>query len=148
MSFYHPDRSLPRRFGLVQASFLQIEGLPFAEVLSEDEIQQAFADEGVDFAQEEDEIYTPPLTLWAFLSQVLHKGEQRSCVAAVSRVLVLLVAPGREPCSKNTGAYCRTRAKLPEKTRRPARPRCSEKCSINSHRVTFCWRIAATAASS
>jgi hypothetical protein len=46
---------------------------------------------------------------------VLHKGEQRSCVAAVSRVVVLLVALGREPCAKNTGAYCRARAKLPEK---------------------------------
>ncbi|RPH74217.1 MAG: IS4 family transposase [Hyphomicrobiales bacterium] len=115
MSFYHPDRSLPRRFGLIQASFLQSEGLPFAEVLSEAQIQQAFADEGVDFAQEEDEIYTPPLTLWGFLSQVLHKGEQRSCMAAVSRILVLLVVLGREPCAKNTGAYCRARAKLPEK---------------------------------
>ena len=115
MSFSSPDRSLPRRFGLIQASFLQSEGLPFADVLPEDEIQQAFAEEGVDFAQEEDEIYTPPLTLWAFLSQVLHKGAQRSCVAAVSRVVVLLVALGREPCAKNTGAYCRARAKLPEK---------------------------------
>jgi hypothetical protein len=46
---------------------------------------------------------------------VLHKGEQRSCMAAVSRILVLLVALGREPCAKNTGAYCRARAKLPEK---------------------------------
>jgi hypothetical protein len=114
MSFYRPDRSLPRRFGLIQASFLQSEGLPFAEVLSEDEIHQAFADEGVEFAQEEDEIYTPSLTLWGFLSQVLHTGRQRSCTAAVSRVIVLLVALGREPCAKNTGAYCRARAKLPE----------------------------------
>jgi len=29
-------------------------------------------------------------TLWAFLSQVLFKGEQRSCIAAVARVIVLL----------------------------------------------------------
>jgi hypothetical protein len=100
---------------LIPTCFLQSPGLPFAEVLSEQEIQRAFADEGVDFAQEEDEIYTPPLTLWAFLSQVLHQGTQRSCVAAVSRVIVLLVALGREPCAKNTGAYCRARAKLPEK---------------------------------
>jgi len=34
--------------------------------------------------------------------------------AAVSRVLVLLVALGRKPCAKNSGAYCRSRAKLPE----------------------------------
>ena len=110
MSFYRPDRSLPGRFRLVQASFLQSEGLPFADVLPEETIQQAFDEAGVDFAQEEDEIYKPPLTVWASLSQVLHKGEQRSCMAAVSRVLVLLVALGREPCAKNTGAYCRARA--------------------------------------
>ncbi len=114
MSFYHADSSVQHRFCLIQASFLQSEGLPFADVLSEEEIEGAFADAGVDFAQEDDEIYTPPLTLWAFLSQVLHKAEQRSCMAAVSRILVLLVALGREPCSKNTGAYCRARAKLPE----------------------------------
>jgi putative transposase len=53
------------------------------------------------------------VTLWAFLSQVLFKAEQRSCLAAVSRVLVLLVALGRPPCAKNTGAYCRARAKIP-----------------------------------
>jgi putative transposase len=94
-------------------AFLQHTGLAFAEALSEETIQQAFADEGVNFAQEEGDVYTPALTLWAFLSQVLFKGEQRSCLAAVSRVVVLLVALGREPCSDNTGAYCRARAKIP-----------------------------------
>ena len=44
---------------------------------------------------------------------MLHKGEQRSCVAAV-RDVVLLVSLGRKPPSSNTDAYCRTRAKLPE----------------------------------
>ena len=63
--------------------------------------------------KEDDEVYTPPVTLWAFLSQVLFKGEQRSCAAAVGRVVVLLVALGKE-LSDNTGAYCRARAKLPE----------------------------------
>ena len=60
-----------------------------------------------------DEIYTPPIALWALLSQVLFKEEQRSCAAAVSRIVVLLVALGQQPPSGNTGAYCRARAKLP-----------------------------------
>src|ERR1051326_4515853 len=51
--------------------------------------------------------------LLACLSQVLVKGEMRSCLAAVGRVIVLCVALGRKPCSDNTGAYCRARAKLP-----------------------------------
>jgi hypothetical protein len=99
-------------FRLVLRSFLQHAGLPFAEALPETTIQQAFANEGAHFAQDERDVYTPALTLWAFLSQVLFKGEQRSCRAAVARV-VMLVALSRGSCSDNTGAYCRARAKLP-----------------------------------
>lgn len=114
MSFYHGRKLLPQRFRLVLASVLQADGLPFSEVLPEEQIQQVFDEQGGSFAQEDDKVYTPPVTLWAFLSQVLHKAEQRSCLAAVSRVLVLLVALGRAPCAKKTGAYCRARGKLPE----------------------------------
>ena len=117
MSFYHGCKTLTHRFRLVLASFLQSDGLPFGDVLPEEEIERAFAEEGISFISadsEEDAIYTPPLTLWGFLSQMLHKGEQRSCAAAVARVVVLLVSLGREPPSSNTGAYCRARAKLPE----------------------------------
>jgi len=108
------SRLLPRRFRLILASFLQRPGLPFADALTEESIQSAFDAEGVSFAADDDNIYTPALTLWAFLSQVLFKGEHRSCVAAVARVMVLLVALERGPCSTNTGAYCRARAKLSE----------------------------------
>jgi putative transposase len=104
-----------RRFQLVRSSFLQQDGLPFADVLPEAHIQAVFDAEGVQFAQAEEDVYTPPVTLWAFLSQMLFKGEQRSCTAAVARVVVLLVALGRRPPSDNTGDYCRARAKLPER---------------------------------
>jgi hypothetical protein len=114
MSLYHNRSNLSRRFHLVLASFLQHDGLPFADVLPERQIEEAFAEGGANFAKEEECIYTPAITLWAFLSQVLFKDEQRSCLAAVSRVLVLLVALERKPCDKNSGAYCRARAKLPE----------------------------------
>ncbi len=113
MAFSPSVDSLPARFRLVLNSFLQQPGLPFADVLREDHIQAAFDEQGIAFAQEEDEIYTPQLTLWASLSQVLFQGEQRSCLAAVSRVIVLLISLGQEPPSDNTGAYCRARAKLP-----------------------------------
>jgi Transposase DDE domain len=101
------------RFGLVLRSFLQHRGLPFAQALPEETIQQAFDDEGVSFGQGDGDVYTPALTLWAFLSQVLFKDEQRSCLAAVARVIVLLVALGKRPCADDSGAYCRARAKLP-----------------------------------
>src|SRR5713226_3079600 len=113
MSFYQPAKALPQRFRLVLSSFMQHAGSRFADVLPEETIQQAFVDEDKLFAQGDEDVYTPAITLWAFLSQVLFKEEQRSCVAAVSRVIVLCVALGRGPCSDNTGAYCRARAELP-----------------------------------
>lgn len=118
MGFYSPARLLPQRFRLVLSSFLQSPVLPFANVLPEGKLHQAFDEEGVDFASDEDDVYTPAVTLWAFLSQVLFKDEQRSCAAAVARVVVLLVALGKAPPSDNTGAYCRARAKLPERVLR------------------------------
>ncbi len=113
MPSYQQPPSLSQRFRRVRSSFMQQDGLPFADVLTEEKIQHAFDDEEVSFAQGEDDVYTPAVTLWAFLSQVLFKGEQRSCLAAVSRIVVLWIALGKEPCSDNTGAYCRARAKLP-----------------------------------
>ena len=117
MSLYHGRKTLTHRFRLVLASFLQSDGLPFGDVLPEEEIERAFEEENISFISADSEeytFYTPPVTLWGFLSQMLHKDEQRSCVAAVSRIVVLLVSLGREPPSSNTGAYCRARAKLPE----------------------------------
>jgi putative transposase len=114
MLFNGQSHRLPRSFHLILASFLHRPGLPFADALTEESIQTAFDEEGVSFADGDDTVYTPAITLWAFLSQVLFKDEQRSCVAAVARVVVLWVALERGPCSSNTGAYCRARAKLSE----------------------------------
>jgi len=113
--FYQGSRSCGQRFQWVRQAFLQADGLPFSDVLSEDDIQRAFETENACFAQDEGDIYTPAITLWAFLSQVLHAQRLRSCTAAVSRVIVLCVALGHQPPSPDTGTYCRARAKLPER---------------------------------
>ena len=113
MSFYTTCRELPRRFRLILSSFLQHESLPFAEVLSEETIAQAFTAGQANFGQGEGDIYTPALTLWAFLSQVLCQEALRSCREAVARIVVLLTTCGHPKCSDDTGAYCRARAKLP-----------------------------------
>src|SRR5271167_1975355 len=113
MSSYRSGQSGQPQFRLVLSSFMQHDGLPFADALPEETIQQAFDDAGVTFGQDDDAVYTPAVTTWAFLSQVLFKGELRSCFAAVGRIVVLFGMLGRKPCSDNTGAYCRARAKLP-----------------------------------
>jgi hypothetical protein len=113
-SSYASPRAAFNSFSFVASAFLQSDGLPFSEVLPEEEIEVTFAEENVSFARQADDIYTPAVTLWGWLSQTLQAGTLRSCVAAVSRVTVLCVALGREPPSPDTGAYCRARAKLPE----------------------------------
>ena len=116
MSFRTSARSLPRQFRSLLTSFLQVPGLAFASVLAEEDIQQACDEEGVNFGQASDGqkiVYTPAVTLWAFLSQVLFKDERRSCLAATARVVVFMAALEIR-ISDNTGAYCRARAKLPE----------------------------------
>jgi DDE family transposase len=108
MSLY-PQRPT---FGTVLRSFASADGLPFADALSEEDINQACKEEGVDFANGPDDVYTPAVTLWAFLAQCL--SASKSCVAAVARVLVLRVALTLPPCAAGSGAYCKARAKLPE----------------------------------
>jgi putative transposase len=110
MSFSH-SRPDPVQFDQVFAPFLNEPGLPFAEILPASEVQQAFAEAGVDFGAAKGSVFTPALTLWAWLSQVVDPA--KSCMAAVLRVSTLLVALGRGPCSQDTAAYCRARAKVP-----------------------------------
>lgn len=103
-------------FRLTTQSFLQHDGLPFADLLPEETIKRIAEESGLPPTRanaDDGVVYTTSVTLWAFLSQVLFRGEQRSCAAAVARVIVLCVALRREPPSDNTGAYCRARAKLP-----------------------------------
>src|SRR5262249_59854187 len=57
-------------------------------------------------------VYTPVLTLWAFLGQVI--SPDGSCRAAVARALAWLVSRGEPPCMPQTGPYCKARARLPE----------------------------------
>jgi hypothetical protein len=59
-----------------------------------------------------DRIFTPMVTLAAFLGQVL--SDDHSCQAAVDRLIAWRAARGLPPCSADTGGYCRARQRLPE----------------------------------
>ena len=87
----------------------QAPGLPFAQHLPAHAIHATLRRVGGAFRQR---LYTPALTLWVFLSQLL--DPDHSCRQAVARLLAWLVARGRAPCSARTGAYCKARARLPE----------------------------------
>jgi putative transposase len=106
----YPLRNPPFQFAQTLAPFLQVDGLPLAEVLTANEIEQACVDEHVSFGQTKRSFWTPALTLWALLCQVL--GADPSCRQAVAQVVTAL-ALSCDPEDLDTAAYCRARAKLP-----------------------------------
>jgi Transposase DDE domain len=84
-------------------------GLPFAEYLPAEPIHQAVRDAGGVFRER---IFTPAVTLWTFLSQVL--DPDHSCRQAVARLLAWRTAVGLPPCAADNSAYCKARGRLPE----------------------------------
>src|SRR3954470_24566154 len=59
-----------------------------------------------------DRVFTPAVTLAAFLGQVL--SDDHSCQGAVARLIAWRAARGLPPCSPDTGGYCKARRRLPE----------------------------------
>jgi len=66
----------------VRARFARNEGLPFADILTEDRIKDVLHEHGVQYR---DRVFGPVTTIWGFLSQVL--SEDHSCRDAVSRII-------------------------------------------------------------
>jgi hypothetical protein len=87
----------------------QAVGLPFAHHLPAERIGGALRRVGGSFRER---LYTPAVTLWTFLSQLL--DPDHSCRQAVARFLAWRVSRGLPPCSPENSAYCKARARLPE----------------------------------
>ena len=99
-----------QQLSFLRRQFLQEGELPFSDVLSETIVKQALLEADVVWNER---IYTPLVTLWIFLSQVL--SADHSCRAAVARLISHRMSRGLRPCSSETGAYCQARKRLPEK---------------------------------
>ncbi len=93
----------------LRRQFLQDGDLPFTDVLTEQTITQALAA----VTGWLDRIFSPLMTLWVFLGQVL--SADHSCRAAVARLIAHRLSRGQRPCSGETGAYCQARQRLPER---------------------------------
>lgn len=100
------------QFNSVYHSFVQGPGLPLRDALPKDFIDRIAAEEGMRFGMRAGNLYNTALVLWAFVTQVISKDP--SCAAAVARIVAFLVGSGQEPCSSETGAYCKARQKLSE----------------------------------
>jgi DDE family transposase len=94
----------------LRRQFLQNGDLPFTDILTEKVVAQALTALSKDWL---DRIFSPLVTLWVFLGQVL--SADHSCRAAVARLIAHRISRGQSPCSGETGAYCQARKRLPEK---------------------------------
>jgi hypothetical protein len=84
-------------------------GLPFQDILPAEQIAKAIEAEGIKYRAC---LFTPWVTLWAFIAQVL--DADRSCRKAVSRVVAYCAVVGLPMPSALTGAYCQARKRLSE----------------------------------
>jgi hypothetical protein len=87
-------------------TFFQIGDLPF-KTLIPDSLVKSLRHSG----SGHDTIFTPLVTLKAFLLQVLNKNG--SCKEAVANVIMERISNDYEANSVNTGAYCKARQRLP-----------------------------------
>ena len=101
---------LRQQVQFLRRQFLQDGDLPFTNVLSEDLVARTLSTIGVFWM---DRIYSPLITLWVFLGQVL--SADSCCRAAVARLIAHRLSQGQGPCSPETGGYCQARKRLPER---------------------------------
>src|SRR5262249_23609905 len=99
MRYANPG-SFREQVGFLRRQFLQDGDLPFTDVLTEEVIAPALTA----LRGWLDRVFSPLVTLWVFLGQVL--SADPSCRAAVARLLAPRVARGPSPCSAATGASC------------------------------------------
>ena len=102
----HDNRSATRRH---LASIRHDPARLFAGLLDPRWVSDALRQEGARWR--DGGVYSPAITPWTFLGQVL--SPDHSCRAAVARLMARLVAHGEAPCSPQTGPYCKARQRLP-----------------------------------
>ena len=105
MSHSTPLR-LARQIDSLRTTFGQASGLPFASLLSAEDLHVAFG------PLSDEPLYSPIVTLSMFLSQVF--DADHSCCQAVARLLAQRTLNGEPPCGAGTGGYCKARLRLGE----------------------------------
>jgi len=94
----------------LRRQFLQDGDMPFSNILSGEVVERVLTALKLVW---NDRIFSPLVTLWVFLGQVL--SADHSCRSAVARLIAHRISQGKSPCSVETGAYCQARKRLPEK---------------------------------
>ena len=97
-----------RRVRQCRRQMLADQDLCLAKLLPQERVEAAVERHGVRFRER---LYTPLVTIWTFLYQVL--ASDQSCRAAVARLLAFLCVSGDDSGRAKTDPYCKARQRLP-----------------------------------
>ena len=86
---------MPNRAEILKQQFLDSIALPWQQLLPESDIQAILDDEEITYYKS---VYTPIVTLWAMISQVL--DPDKSLSQAVKRMTTWLEVAGAQPPSQ------------------------------------------------
>jgi hypothetical protein len=100
---------MPNRAAILKQQFHQSVGLPWQDILPASRLEAILAEEGITYRNC---VYSPIVTLWAMISQVL--DPDKSLSNAVKQMITWLSVSGVAAPSADTGAYSKARARLPE----------------------------------
>ena len=100
---------MPKPAEILKQQFLKSLGFPWTDILSESRLDALLEEEKISYRNR---VYTPSVTLWAMLYQVL--SADKSLRNTVKCITTWLTAVGVEPPSSDTGAYSKARGRLPE----------------------------------
>ena len=94
---YCNEQLFRSQFEFLKRQFLQSGEFAFADILSREIVEQAL--DTIESAWNE-RIYTPLVTLWIFLGQVI--SADHSCRSAVARFIAHRVSRGENACSSHS----------------------------------------------
>ncbi len=99
-----------RRASQCRQQIIGNQDLCFRELLPKEQVEAAIDRHKVLYRER---LYTPLVTIWTFLYQVM--APDQSCRAAVARLLAFWCVGGKGSASAKTDPYCKARKRLPEK---------------------------------
>ncbi|WP_372370957.1 IS4 family transposase [Candidatus Uabimicrobium sp. HlEnr_7] len=85
------------------------KGLPFIKLLRKNLIEEVIKEEKIKYRSR---VFTPAITLWAFLSQIL--SDNNSCEETAGRVRAFFTKQNKKMSSICASAYCQARQRLPK----------------------------------
>ena len=110
--------TMPNPAEILKQQFTQSLGLPWTDILSESRLDEILEEENITYRTR---IYTPIVTVWAMLHQVL--SADKSLRNTVKAMTTWLTAAGITPPSSDTGAYSKARGTLARESVTALNPR-------------------------